>query len=164
MGLVTPDFGLVFWMLVSFISLLIILKKFAWKPILGSLKAREDSIDEALKSAEKAKDEMARLHADNKVILQEAKVERENLLKEAREIKDKIVADAKNEATQEADKIITNAKAQIEGEKLAAISEIKEKVVLLSIDIAEKIIKKNLNSDSKQKDYADSLISNINLN
>jgi len=164
MGLVTPDFGLVFWMLVSFISLLIILKKFAWKPILGSLKAREDSIDEALKSAEKAKDGMARLHADNKVILQEAKVERENLLKEAREIKDKIVADAKNEATQEADKIITNAKAQIEGEKLAAISEIKEKVVLLSIDIAEKIIKKNLDSDSKQKDYADSLISNINLN
>jgi len=164
MGLVTPDFGLVFWMLISFISLLIILKKFAWKPILGSLKAREDSIDEALKSAEKAKDEMAKLHADNKIILQEAKVERESLLKEAREIKDKIVAEAKNEATLEADKIITNAKAQIEGEKLAAIGEIKEKVVLLSVDIAEKIIKKNLDSDSKQKDYADSLISKINLN
>jgi F-type H+-transporting ATPase subunit b len=164
MGLVTPDFGLVFWMLVSFLILLFILKKFAWKPILGSLKAREDSIDEALKSAEMAKDQMAKLQADNLKILQEAKEEREKLLKEAREVKDRIIADAKSEAVLEADKIIIAAKSQIESEKLSAIKEIREKVVLLSVDNAEKIIHKNLDSDSKQRDFADSLLNKMELN
>lgn len=164
MGLVTPDFGLVFWMLLSFIFLLLILKKFAWKPILGSLKAREDSIDEALQAAEKAKDDMAKMQSDNQKILQEARIERENMLKEAREIKDKIISEARGEAVIEADKIIKNAKIQIESEKQSAIKEIREKVVLLSVDIAEKIIKKNLDSDSKQIEYADSLLKKIDLN
>ena len=164
MGLVTPDFGLIFWMTVSFLIVLFLLKKFAWKPILKSLKDREDSITDALESAEKAKDEMARLKSDNQKVLQEAKVERENLLKDAREVKDKIISDAKKEAGVEADKIILSAKTQIQNEKLSAINEIKEQVVTLSIDIAEKILKKNLATDNSQKEFANTLLKDIQLN
>ena len=164
MGLVTPDFGLIFWMTISFLIVLFLLKKFAWKPILKSLKDREDSITDALESAEKAKDEMARLKSDNQKILQEAKVERENMLKDAREVKDKIISDAKKEASVEADKIISSAKTQIQNEKAAAINEIKEQVVTLSIDIAEKILKKNLATDNSQKEFANTLLKDIQLN
>ena len=164
MGLVTPDFGLIFWMTLSFLIVLFLLKKFAWKPILKSLKDREDTITDALESAEKAKDEMARLKSDNQKILQEAKVERENMLKDAREVKDKIISDAKKEAGVEADKIISSAKTQIQNEKAAAINEIKEQVVTLSIDIAEKILKKNLATDNSQKEFAKTLLKDIQLN
>jgi len=164
MGLVTPDFGLIFWMTISFLSVLFILKKYAWKPILKSLKEREDSIDGALKSAELAKDEMARLKSDNEKILQEARKEREQLLSDAREVKDKIIADAKNDAKLEVDKMMASAKAQIESEKLTALNEIKESVVDISIEIAEKVIKKSLSSDSSQIDYANSLLKDIELN
>ena len=164
MGLVTPELGLVFWMTVSFLIVLFILKKYAWKPILSSLKDREDSITEALESAEKAKDEMAKLQSDNAKILQEAKVERENLLKEAREIKDSIINEAKNDAKLAADKIIASAKSQIETEKATALNEIKEQVVNLSVEIAEKILKKSLDSTVAHKDFTDSLLKDIELN
>lgn len=164
MGLVTPDFGLLFWMTFSFLAVLFILKKFAWKPILKSLKEREDSIDDALKSAELAKDEMARLKSDNEKILQEARGEREKLLADAREVKENIIAEAKNIAKVEADKMISSAKAQIESEKLSALNDIKEKVVSLSVEIAEKVIKKSLSSDKAQLDYASSLLKDIELN
>ena len=164
MGLVTPDFGLIFWMTISFLAVLFILKKFAWKPILQSLKEREETIEDALKSAELAKDEMARLKSDNEIILQEARKEREKLLSDAREVKEKIIADAKNEAKVEVDKMMSSAKSQIESEKLTALNEIKESVVTLSIDIAEKVIKKSLATDKAQMDYANSLLKDIELN
>jgi F-type H+-transporting ATPase subunit b len=164
MGIVSPDFGLIFWMTISFLVVLFILKKYAWKPVLKSLKARADSIGEALHAAEKAKDEMARLKSDNEKIMQEAREEREKMLREARDVKERILADAKIIAKNEADKLISSARAQIESEKLSAINEIKEKVVNLSVDIAEKILKQSLESDKKQKSYLDSLIKEIDMN
>jgi F-type H+-transporting ATPase subunit b len=164
MGIVSPDFGLIFWMTLSFLVVLFILKKYAWKPILKSLKDREDSIEDALQSAEKAKDEMARLKSDNEKILQEAREEREKMLRDARDVKEKILADAKIIAKTESDKMIGSARAQIESEKLTAINEIKEKVVNLSIEIAEKILKESLDNDKKQKTYVDNLIKDIDMN
>jgi F-type H+-transporting ATPase subunit b len=164
MSLVTPDFGLVFWMVISFLIVLFILKRFAWKPILLSLRSREESIDSALKSAEKAREEMTKLKGDNEKILAEARLEREQMMKEAREMKEKIISDAKKSAGIEADKLIEMAKIQIQNEKNNAVAEIKVTVVELSVQIAEKILQKNLDSDSKQKDYAESLLKDINLN
>jgi F-type H+-transporting ATPase subunit b len=164
MELVTPGIGLVFWMLLTFSIVLIILKKYAWKPVLKMIKDREESIDSALKMADKAKEEMAKLQSDNEKILAEARKERDSLLKEAREIKDKIIAEAKNQAGVEANKLIENAKASIHGEKIAALSEIKNQIAFLSVDIAEKILQKELSSDLRQKEYIESLIKDINLN
>ena len=125
MDLVTPDIGLIFWTTVSFGILYFILAKFAWKPILGAVNEREQSIKDALSAAEKAKDEMENLKSDNEKILNEAKLQRELLLKEAREIKSKIISDAENEATEKANKLIESAKTAIENEKSAAMKELK---------------------------------------
>ena len=164
MGLVMPDFGLLFWMVVSFSILLFILKKFAWKPILKALADRENSIDEALKAAQLAKDEMTRLQADNEKILREAIIEREQIVKEAREMKDSIVRDAKTLATVEANKVMENAKAAIEQEKAAAIGEIKDIIATFSIDIAEKILKEHLADEADQKKLVKSYVDQIKLN
>jgi F-type H+-transporting ATPase subunit b len=164
MGLVMPDFGLLFWMVLSFSILLFILKKFAWKPILKALADRENSIDEALRAAQLAKDEMTRLQADNEKILREAIIEREQIVKEAREMKDSIVRDAKMQATVEAGKVMENAKAAIEQEKTAAISEIKEIIATFSIDIAEKILKEHLADEADQKKLVKSYVDQIKLN
>lgn len=164
MGLVQPEIGLIFWMTISFLLVLFLLKKFAWKPILKLIKDRESSITDALEAAEKAKDEMKSLQADNEKILQKAREERELLLKEANEVKTKIIQDAKSAANVEADKIISAAKRQIESEKASAINQIKEQVVNLSVEIAEKILKQNLSDDKSQKDLASRLINDIELN
>lgn len=164
MGLVMPDFGLLFWMVVSFAILLFILKKFAWKPILKALADRENSIDEALKAAQLAKDEMTRLQADNEKILREAIIEREQIVKEAREMKDSIVRDAKNQASVEANKVMENAKAAIEQEKAAAIGEIKEIIATFSIDIAEKILKERLADEAHQKTLVKNYVDQIKIN
>lgn len=164
MGLVMPDFGLLFWMVVSFSTLLFILKKFAWKPILKALADRENSIDEALKAAQLAKDEMTRLQADNEKILREAIIEREQIVKEAREMKDSIVRDAKTLATVEANKVMENAKAAIEQEKASAIGEIKEIIATFSIDIAEKILKERLADEANQKKLVKSYVDQIKIN
>lgn len=164
MQLVTPGIGLVFWMLLSFSILLFILTKFAWKPILNMLKEREGSIEKALQSAEQAKEEMARLQADNEKIINEAKIERDKLIKEAREAKEKILGDAKGEALKESLKILENARLSIEQEKLAAIKEIKNQVAALSVNVAEKILRKELAAENKQKDFVESLIGDIKLN
>lgn len=161
MGLVTPDFGLVFWMVVSFGAVLFILKKFAWKPILQALKDRENSIENALNSAKRAKEEMALLKSENEKILQEAKQERDKLIKEARETKDKIVREAESEAKVRANKMIEDAKAEIENEKMKALDEVKSKVAELSIAIAGKILKSELSSDSKQKDYIQKMLDEV---
>lgn len=158
MGFVTPDYGTIFWMLIIFGIAAFILKKFAWGPILKALKDREESISNALNSAERARKEVAGLKASNEHIIAEARREKDLILKEAREIKEKIVADAKKQASQEAQKSVELAKQQIEAEKTAAINEIKVQVAELSVKIAEKIINKQLeNADNQQKLVEDML-------
>jgi len=164
MELVTPGLGLIFWMVISFSVILFILKKFAWKPILKALKDREITIDTALKSADKAKEEMEQLKADNEKIIKEAKSERDNLLKDARQVKDKIISEAKQKAKSDAKKIIEDAKGKIESEKEAALDEIKNQVAGFSVEIAEKILKKKLEKSKDQKDLINELINEIKIN
>lgn len=164
MDLVTPAIGLVFWTVLIFIILLVLLRKFAWKPILNAVKDRTDSIREALSSAEKAKDEMAKLQSDNELILKEARIERDNIIKEARDLKDKTIAEAKSQAKSEADTIIASAKAAIQNEKRAAINEIKNQVASLSIEIAEKILSKELSEKDSQKALIEDLLNKTNIN
>lgn len=164
MQLVTPAIGLVFWMSVTFLSIFFILKKFAWKPILNMIKEREDSIESALQSAEKAKLEMKELQASNERILAEAVAERENLLREARETKDAIVNEAKTKAKAEADKLINQALESIKNEKMAAITELKNQVAALSIEVAEKILKEQLSTEEKQKVLVGNLLKEVELN
>ena len=164
MELVMPEFGLLFWMLISFSLLLFILKKFAWKPILKALSDRENSIDEALKSAQEAKNEMVKLHADNQQILMEAMRERDKMMKEASEMKEAIVSEAKNKAIIEAEKVIENARISIEREKVAAIDEMKNVIAVFSIDIAEKILKEKLTDDKQQKELVKKYVDQINVN
>jgi F-type H+-transporting ATPase subunit b len=164
MDLVTPDVGLLFWTFISFAVLFFLLKKFAWKPIVGTVNDREKSIREALASAEAAKLEMLNLTADNERILQEARAERETMMKEAREIKTKMIADAKDDAKEAADKMITQAQAAIESEKKAAIAELKGQVASLSIEIAEKVVKHELSDKGKQLKLVEDLLGNAKLN
>lgn len=164
MELIQPAIGLIFWMSVSFLLLLFILRKFAWKPILKMLSDRETSIAEALNSARKAKDEMANLKADNERLLNEARAERDRMLKEARDTKDSIVAEAKSKAQAEANKVMQQARETIQTEKLAAITELKNQVATMSIEIAEKILRTELGNDEKQKALVQSLLKDINLN
>ena len=161
MELVTPEIGLIFWTTIVFLLLLVVLKKYAWKPILTAVDERNKSIEDALKSADKAKKEMLALNTDNERILIEAKKERDALLKEGREIKDNIIAEAKDKAKLEADKILITAKEQINNEKMKAITELKNQVASMSIDIAEKILKSELSDKNKQKELiAEALKSN----
>jgi len=164
MKLVTPDIGLLFWMLVSFGIVLFLLKKFAWKPILSSLKAREESISEALNTAKKAKEEMALLKADNEKLIQQARAERDVMLKEARDTKDAIIAESKLKAQAEANKIMASARETINTEKNAAIAELKNQVASMSIDIAEKILRQELSKDEKQKSLMENLMRDVSLN
>ena len=164
MGLVMPNPGTIFWMIIIFGIVLFILKKFAWKPILNALKEREESIANALNSAEEAKKEVAGIKADNERIITEARREKDAILKEAKELKEKIVAEAKEKAGQEAQKTIDHARQQIDAEKTAAISEIKKQVAELSLLIAEKVIKKQLDAKGEQGKMVDGLIDDIKLN
>ena len=156
--------GLFFWQTILFVVLLFLLRKFAWKPILNAVNEREKSIEDALNSAEEAKKKMAELKSSNEDLLNKARAERDELLKEAREMKDKIVAEAKTSATQQADKIIADARESIQHEKMAAITELKNQVAVLSIEIAEKILKDELSSGDKQKAIIDNVVKEINLN
>lgn len=164
MELVTPGIGLVFWMTLSFSILLFILTKFAWKPIMKMIREREQSIEAALLSAEKAKDEMAKLQANNEQLLKDAREERDSMIKEARAIKDQIIAEAKQLASVEAKALVEGAKETISLEKKAAINEIKNQVSSLSLEIAEKILKTTLADDAKQKELVAKLLDEIKLN
>lgn len=164
MELVTPGIGLVFWMILSFGIVFFILKKFAWSPILTTIKEREISIENALNAAEDARQAMKELKQDNERILTQAKLERDVLLKEARETKDSIIAQAKKTASEEADRIVSSARANIETEKLAAITEIKNQVATLSLEIAEKILKEHLSSEEKQKEIIKNRLKEVTLN
>ena len=163
MELITPGFGLVFWTMITFLILLLILRKFAWKPILDSVSQREEGIKDALASAEEAKKEMQNLQANNEKLLKEARAERDAMMKEAREIKDKMIADAKEEAKDVAAKLIQNAQASIEQEKQAALSELKHQVAELSIGIAETVVKKELSAKKDQLKLVEDLLSDVTL-
>jgi F-type H+-transporting ATPase subunit b len=164
MEFVTPGLGLIFWMSVTFLIVLFLLKKFAWKPILNMIHEREKSIEDALASAERAKREMAELKASNERILNEARAERDKLLKEAREAKEVMISEAKAKAQKEADRLLASARENIQNEKNAAIADLKNQVATLSIEIAEKILKEHLSSDDKQKALVKNLMQNVNLN
>jgi len=164
MELVTPAIGLIFWTSVVFILLVILLQKFAWKPILTAVKNRNESIEKALKAAEKAKEDIENITANNDKILTEAKLERDALLKEAREIKEKVISESKEKANLEAEKILVSAKEQIANEKMAAITTLKNQVAELSIEIAEKILKSELQDINKQKEFVNSALAEKELN
>lgn len=158
MQLVTPAIGLIFWMLVTFSILLFILKKFAWKPILESIKNREDSINDALNQAENARGEMARLQGENEQLLAEARQERDAMLKEAKDMKEKIVGEAKSAADEEAKKMIARAQDEIQKQKSAAMEELKKEIASFSVQIAEKLVADKLeNNDAQQKLIANHL-------
>ncbi len=164
MDLITPELGLVFWTLVTFLILLFILRKFAWKPILGAVSDREEGIKDALASAEKARQEMENLTADNERILQEARAEREAMLKDARDVKNKMIADAKDEAQAQASKMIEQAQLAIESEKKAAMAELKSHVAGLSLDIAEKVVRDELSNKDKQLKLVEDMLGEATLN
>jgi F-type H+-transporting ATPase subunit b len=164
MDFLTPGTGLLFWQIVIFLLLVVLLSKFAWKPILASLKEREESIQTALESAEKAKIEMASLKSDNEKLLKEAREERDQILRIARDAANRIHDDAQVAAKKNADRIIEDAKAIIQTEKQAALRDVKAQVAMFSLAISEKLIKRNLSEDKQQKELVDSYIKDLKLN
>ncbi len=156
--------GLFFWQLLLFVGLVLLLKKFAWKPILDSVNDREEGIKNALEAAENAKRDMENLQADNQKLLKEARAERESMLKDARDIKNKMIEEAKEEARTEAGKLITQAQASIQSEKKAAIAELKGQVANLSIEIAEKVVREELSNKDKQVQLVESMLGEATLN
>lgn len=155
---------MIFWTTLFFLILLFILGKFAWPAILAAVSARNESIRKALDSAAKAREEMTQLQADNQKILAEAKKERDAMMKDARDVKDEIIAEAKEKAGAEASKMIQNAKDAIRSEKDSAVMEMKAQMAKLSIEIAEKVLVEKLGNDKAQKDLVDKLVDDIDLN
>lgn len=164
MDLITPDLGLLFWTGIVFILLLFLLTKFAWKPILNMVNKREKDIEEALELAKKTRAEMAALQSQNENLLKEAKVERDAIVKDAREVATKMVEEAKEKAKAEGDKMIEGARMAIEAEKNAALAEVKAQVADLAVEIAEKVLKESLSDGAKQKELATSLAEELNFN
>ncbi|MCC7532634.1 MAG: F0F1 ATP synthase subunit B [Bacteroidia bacterium] len=164
MELVTPSLGLVVWSTLSFLILMFLLTKFAWKPITAALKEREESIEGALKQAEIAREQMQALKNDNERLLNEARAERDRLLKEAGEMKDQILAKAKNDAKAEGDKMIAAAKDAIEREKLTAMNQLKTQVAILSVEMAEKVLRKQLEDRAQQEAFVNDTIKSITVN
>lgn len=158
------SFGLFFWQIAILVVLILLLKKFAWGPILNSLNSREEGIKDALESAEKARAEMQNLKADNEKLLHEARAERDAILKEARELKEKMISEASEEAQKKADKIVAQAKESIEQEKHSAMNELKNQVANLSIEIAEKVVRKELSDKKEQHQMIEKMISDAKLN
>lgn len=163
-SLVSPAIGLVFWTTIIFLLFFFILKKFAWKPILNAVKARDEMIRGSLASAEKARKEMAKLQSDNEAILKRAREERENILKEARDVRDKLIAEAKGKAAEEAEKLVEKARAGIEREKEVALADIREQVASLSVEIASKLLGEKLKQTGEQEKLIDNYLKEINLN
>jgi len=164
MDLLTPELGLFFWTLVAFLAVLFILRKFAWKPILASLGEREKGIADSIATAERVKGEMSQLKSENEKLLAQAREERTMMLKEAKEMKDKIVGDAKEQAKEEANKIIIDAQQQIQQQKMAALTEVKNEIGTLALEVAEKILRKQLSASEGQEAYMNMLAENIKLN
>lgn len=164
MDLLLPGLGLIVWTLIAFIIVFLILKKFAWKPILKSLKERETGIANSLASAEKVKAEMAQLQSENEALLAKAREERALLLKEARETRDKIVNEAKEQAKLEGNRMIADAQQAIQQQKMAAITDVKNQIGNLVIEVAEKVLRRELNNPKEQENYIKELANEIKLN
>jgi F-type H+-transporting ATPase subunit b len=164
MDLVLPDLGLLFWTGIVFCLLLFLLAKFAWKPILNAVNAREQKIAEALELAVNTQAEMKALKAQNDQILKEARAERDSILKEAKEAANQMIEEAKSKSKVEAEKIVESARLNINSEKAAAIAEIKTHVATLAVEIAEKVVRGELASDEKQKALAEKLAGDIQMN
>lgn len=164
MDLLLPSFGLLFWTLAAFLIVFFILKKFAWKPIIHSLKERETTIADSLATAEKVKAEMAQLKSENEALLAKAREERAVMLKEARDIKDRIIGDAKDQAKVEANKIISEAQAAIQQQKMAALTDVKNQVGILVIEVAEKVLRRELENKPEQEKFIRELTTDVKLN
>ncbi len=164
MELVSPGIGLIFWMTLAFGLLLLILGKFAWPPIMRALNDREIAIEQSLHQAEAARREMENLQFTNEKLLKEAKEERDALMRDARKVREKLIDDAREKAAQEAERILESARERIEHEKMAAITDLKNQVANLSVEIAEKLIKKELSDPVKNKQFVEKSLDNINLN
>jgi len=164
MKLLTPEFGLLIWTLLAFLIVFFILKKMAWPAIIKGLHEREKGIADSLSTAERVRAEMAQLKNENEALLALAREERSKLLKEARETKDKIISDAKEQAKAEASKIITEAQAAIETQKMAAITDVKNQVGKLVIEVSEKVLKRELSSKEAQETHVKDLVGGVKLN
>ncbi|HUM51355.1 MAG TPA: F0F1 ATP synthase subunit B [Chitinophagales bacterium] len=164
MSLLTPDLGLVFWTTLVFLTFWLLVGKFAIKPITKAIKDREHTISDALSAAEKAKQEVQQMQSNNVALLKEAREESAKILKEAKELKDSIVAEAHNSAKDEAAKIVASAKIEIDAQKKAALAEVKNEVSKLSLEIAQKVIGKELDSSKEHQSYINSLVEKINVN
>jgi F-type H+-transporting ATPase subunit b len=164
LDLVTPGIGLIFWTSVVFILLVLILKKYAWKPILDAVEKRSNSIEQAINAADEAKASLTQLNEERAKIKKESLADRDALLKEANETKTQLISEAKSKAKEETEKILSDAREVIKNEKLAAITELKNQVAILSLEIAEKIVKDQLSSNDKQKALVDAMVKEVNLN
>ncbi len=164
MQLLNPGVGLIIWQIIVFVLLFLLLTKLAWKPIINSLKDRERSIQDALDTAEKARLEMSQLKADNEKLLKEAREERDRILREARQVSIKMREDAQHEAKKTSDKIVEDARRAINIEKQAAMKEVKVQVAMFSLEIAEKLMKKNLSGDKAQKDLVETYVKDLKVN
>lgn len=164
MELVTPGIGLIFWQTVTFLIVLFLLSKFAWKPIMSSLRQREESIDSALRQADQAKLEMQALKSENEKLLQEARIERDRILREASEAGNNLIEQAKSRANEEGTRMIQNAREAITNEKNAALTEVKNMAASLSIEIAERILKHELKDPNAQRALVNDYIKEVKLN
>jgi len=164
MDLLSPELGLFVWTLVAFLIVFFILRKAAWKPILKSLGDREKGIADSIAQADRVRKEMTALQSQNETLLAQAREERQTMLREAKEAGDKMVAEAKERARQEGDKMISDARVQIEQQKMAALTDVKNQIGILAVEVAEKVLRKNLASDAAQTDYARQLVDNVKLN
>jgi F-type H+-transporting ATPase subunit b len=164
MDLLIPGEGLIIWQFIVFVMLVLLLTKLAWKPIMASLKERETSIQSALDTAERARAEMAQLKSDNEKLLKEAREERDKMLKEAREVANRMKDEAQTDARKAAEKILAEARAAINVEKEAAMRDVRAQVALFSLEVAEKLMKKNLASDKEQKALVEGYIKDLKLN
>lgn len=163
MDLVNPDIGLIFWHIVVFLCVYAILAMFAWKPILSALKTREHQIEDSLRSAENARAEMEQIKLDNEYLLKEARIERDKILKDAREEASHVIDHAKAETSDVTKKMIKDARDAIESERKAAVKDIKNLVVSLSIEVAEKILREKLSNNSSQKTLIDKFINEMKI-
>jgi len=163
-NLTTPAIGTIFWTTLIFLLFFLILKRYAWKPILSAVNEREDIIKGSLESAEKAREEMLKLKSDNEAILRKAREEREELLKDARDTGDKLIAEAKSKASEEAEKLVEKARSSIEREKVKALSEINEQVAYLSVEIASKLLGEKLKESDNQNKLIEKYLKEIDLN
>lgn len=164
MDLLTPELGLFFWTLIAFLAVFMILRKFAWGPILSSLGEREKGIADSIAAAQRVRNEMTQLQSENEKLLAQAREERSVMLKEAKEIKDRIVGEAKDQAKAEANKIIVEAQEQIQQQKLAALTEVKNEIGNLAVEVAGKILRKQMSAADGQEMYMKMLADDIKLN